>query len=148
MKKKKLGILIILIITFIIIFICYFKFRNRNNFDEMVNNNRDLVRTNIGVTNNEQVIVKFSTDDYDECYYVYKITDSGYTQYLYILHDSVDEFNNYIDTYKLQPTYSLRYEEEAYLTIITLNDTINSNNIDIKKHILSQFNDSKFEIIE
>lgn len=146
MKKKVFIIISVLLILLLIIGL--FKFFNNDQHDLEIDKKREKVVKNIGVTNDKQVIVKFKNEDKEDSYYLFYITDKGYTQYLYIFHDDKECYDEYIEKYITEPKYSLRYEDDTYLTIVKLSDATNKENINVKDYLLDKYSNKKFEIIK
>lgn len=118
MKKKMLLIILILLIT---ITGCGKK------LDKDILEKQEIVIKNLGVSNDNYLVY-----NKDNKYYVYYVSDTNYTGYLYTLHKSVDEYNEYKEKYKGDINANISFNDESYLTAIrvdtgTVSDNFKSN---------------------
>ncbi len=106
MKKK---ILLIIIIMLIILTGCGKK------LDKSILEKQKNVIKNIGVSKDGYYVY-----NKDNKYFIYFVSDTNYTGYLYILHKSEKEYNEYKDKYKGDIDANISSNDEAYLTIIKI----------------------------
>lgn len=114
MKKK---VLLIVMIMLIAIAGCGKK------LDEKILEKQSIVVKNIGVSNDNYLVY-----NKDNLYYVYYVSDTNYTGYLYTLHKSVEEYNEYKEKYKGDINANISFNDESYLTVIRVDTGLVSDN--------------------
>ena len=115
MKKK---ILLIVIIILIVLTGCGKK------LDKNILEKQEIVKKNIGVSNDNYYVY-----NKDNKFYVYFVSDTNYTGYLYILHKSEKAYNEYKEEYKGDINANISFNDEAYLTKIKVFNGIVDDNL-------------------
>lgn len=104
MKKKKLLIVLIMLV---VITGCGKK------LDKKIVEKQEIVVNNLGVSNDNYFVY-----NKDNRYYIYFVSETNYTGYLYTLHKSEKEYNEYKEKYKGDTKANISFNDEAYLTQI------------------------------
>lgn len=108
-----------------------------SKLDKEIQEKQEIVIKNIGVSNDNYYVY-----NKDNKYYLYYASETNYTGYLYTLHKSEKEYNEYKDKYKGDINANISFDDEAYLTIIKIsNGTVNDN---FKKDLDSKYKGYKY----
>lgn len=131
MKKK----IIIVLLLLLVLVGC--KNKDKEEYNESTNN----VISIIGKSDDNRLVYKFKNDNKDTCYYLYDLTESGYTQYLFIIHSDEDEYNKYVEDNMV----NVKTYDNTKVTRIKLNSVIkNSKDEDLKSGIKERNKDKEF----
>lgn len=79
---------------------------------DIVEKQKNVIKS-IGVSNDNYYVY-----NKDNKYYIYFISDTNYTLYLYTLHQSEKDYNEYKEKYKGDVKANISSNDESYLTII------------------------------
>lgn len=115
MRKK---ILLIILVLLIMTTGCGKK------LDKEIVEKQEIVIKNIGVSNDNYYVY-----NKDNRYYIYFVSDTNYTGYLYILHKSESEYKDYKEKYKGDINANISFNDESYLTQIKVDSGIVNDNL-------------------
>lgn len=118
--------------------------KNKDNTE--FNKRRESYISGIGATNDSRVVVNFKNGKEEDCYYVFYITGSTYTQKQYTLHNGKNSYSTFVDSHITATNYELVRDPELLTTEIILkkNQSVDGN---VKEFILNKYKDKKFTII-
>lgn len=130
---------------YIILILTLFMISGCSNFNHEINEKRNELINNIGVTSDEKIVIKNKKGTQ---YYVYNILNQySYSSYIYIFHKDEKTYNDYVSSKEDISYYDLKKYDDIYVTKVKYTDASIRDNSDIKEVILSKYQDDKNYII-
>lgn len=110
---------------------------------------RETYISNLGVTTDDKVVIKYKNGKDEECYYIFFIKGKTYTQKQITLHRNEDSYKSAVRDYETSLYYQLIKNDEVMSTEITLKKDYNVGDKKVKSVIENKYkDDDKFEIIK
>lgn len=130
---------------YIILILTLFMISGCSNFNHEINEKRNELINNIGVTSDEKIVIKNKKSTQ---YYVYNILNQySYSSYIYIFHKDEKTYNDYVSSKEDISYYDLKKYDDIYVTKVKYTDASIRDNSDIKEVILSKYQDDKNYVI-
>lgn len=116
-----------------------------NKLSKDVINQRNKFIDSLGVTSDERIIVRNKKKNQ---YYEYIIVNNNsYKSYLYILHNSKEEYEKYISEKENTKYYELKKYDNSLITRVNYLSGYARDNENIRDEIISNFNKGKKYVI-
>lgn len=135
---------------FIVLLLCMFILTGctkKLKIDDNIGNIRNNVINNIGISDDNKLVIKGKNDLDEDIYYVYKFNISTCVCYLYTFHSSIDSYNKKCDAF-MSPKFELSKIEDAYVTRITLSKEGYDSKDKLLNNLINKYSSDKYEIIK
>ena len=103
----------------------------------------------IGTTSDNKVVVKYKNNKEEDCYYVFYVYQTTYSQKQITIHNDKESYHNLVNKYATNTYSELVHNYDLLTSEIMLKKNQKVSDGKVKEHLLNKYSDtSKYTIIK